>query len=500
MSGLKSQHPEYDKYSGLWKKLRDFYEGPEKVKQQGVTYLPATVGMELDGMEYNGVGYKAYQAYKQRARVPEYVQEAVEILVGLMHQKAAIIELPPEMEYLREHASPAGEPLSAIHRRLNVEQVLVGRVGVLADFQTPLPGETPKPYLAMYECENIPNWDATEYSDGRGVLNLVVLNESGYRRAEDGFTWQQKEQYRVLVLGDLVNNEEHATYRCAVFTSENLEFNPQSLVSLQIQGRELDAIPFVFINTKDLLPKPDIPPLASLLYDCIGIYQGEADYRQNLFMQGQDTLVVKGGMNQADGCNDGAIRVGAGSRIDVDEKGDAKYIGVSGSGLQEQRIALDNDRKRAQIKAGRLVQAEGAQQESGVALSTRFNAQTATLNQIASTGAAGLERALRFIARWMGLDESKVKVTPNTEYVNFSLEGRNFVDLMTAKQMGLPISLESLHAALADRGMTVMDYINELAAIQKEQASGLVPEVTGAPGSGPGGTAPGAPVINPAQE
>ena len=79
------------------------------------------------------------------------------------------------------------------------------------------------------------------------------------------------------------------------------------------------------------------------------MYRQDADYKQALFLQGQDTLVVTGA------ANDGTIRIGAGAHISVPLGADAKFIGVDGSGLEEQRRSLENDYQRASGKGGQLL-------------------------------------------------------------------------------------------------------------------------------------------------
>lgn len=480
---IDSKHPRYTDLRPDWEMLRDFYAGPDKVKSKAEVYLPPTEGMRVDGLEKDKPGRHAYDAYRNRARVPDYVKEAVEVMVGLLHQKEAIIELPPAMEYIRARASSKGEPLAALHRRINVEQITTGRLGLLVDMRENPDPQNPNPYIALYTAESIINWDDNTETDDYGKLNLVVLDESGHRRL-NGFDWKDINKYRVLTLGSLEGNETDGAgllYKSGTFDNEttSITYDETQMRTPMLRGATLDYIPFTFINAKDLLAEPDEPPLKGLAEMCKGIYQSEADYRQNLYMQAQDTLVVIGGIRNPNGLpgEPEALRTGAGARIDVDQGGDAKYIGVSADGLAEQRLAIEADRKRAQVKAGELIQNSGSQMESGQALSTRFNAQTATLNQIATTAAAGLEMALRQIALWMGADPAAVKVTPNTEFIDFALSGAEFKALMEAKRLGFPISLASLHALAADRGITLMDYVSEMQQIAKDDEEMLKREI-----------------------
>lgn len=487
---IASVHPEYSERKDDWKVMRDTYKGEAVVKDARETYLPATKSMKLDGMKRGELGLDAYEAYLLRAVFPEYTKEAVEAYVGLLHQKPATIELPESMEFLRDKATVNGESLIALLRRINEEQLVTGRLGLLLDLPRTPTLASPLPYIAMYAAESVRNWDAAELEQGESVLNLVVLDESGSKRT-GAFDWTAITRFRVLQLGTLAENEEpgKSRYLNGVFEVDGVNGEPVYVESDMkepiLRGVTLEQIPFVFVNSKDNVPSPDVSPLISLARLCLAIYRGEADYRQNLFMQGQDTFVTIGDMKKSssdlnalssEGEGD-ALRTGAGSHVALDAGGDAKYVGVNSTGLSEQREALKNDRQRAETRSGQLIQASG-DAESGEALKTRVAAQTATLNQIAISGAAGLERMLKICAEWMGADPTKVKVQPNLEFADFEMTGKNLIDLMTARSMGAPLAKRSIHALMVDQGLTKMDYETEIETLTQEQeddvASGLV--------------------------
>lgn len=476
MSDLKQYHPEYMELLPLWEKCEDFAEGETTVKKKGVKYLPATEGMILDGMGDQpnttspNIGQSRYNAYRMRAAFPDYVGSAVEVMTGLLHQKPPVIELPAEMEYMRDRASSKGERLGQLFRRLTMEQIVYGRLGLLPDMpSTPKPG--PAQFtLSLYNAKSIINWDDGTDMGHEANLQMVVLDESGIRRTPGTFTWEHEESYRVLELID-------GQYRQGVFSGVQSNYAASDMKAPMYMSRPSNYIPFVFVNSTNLLASTQMPPLKRLVDMCHAIYMGEADYRQQLHSQSQDTLVVIGGVRNTvngnpDDPNEGAVRVGAGARIDLDINGDAKFIGVATNGISEARTAIENDRKRAQVKSGELIQNNGSQMESGAALSTRFNAQTATLNQLAKTAAAGLESALRHVAIWMGLDPKAVKVEPNLEFVDFALEGQNFHQLMQAKDLGFPLSYRTLHELAADRGLTTTDFNTEIDRITEEKALG----------------------------
>lgn len=490
--------------------MRDLYRGERVVKEKGEHYLPATSGMYLDGMGIGAdgkpkAGQHAYNAYKRRAYYSDLVKEGVEALIGMMHQKPATFELPPAMEPLIEKCTLQGEGLQDLLRRINTEQLLQGRIGLLAD----LPAEPaaiaigadavpPIPYIAWYVTESIINWDEADKQEGYRALNLVVLNESGFVRNDD-FTWKLLHKFRVLQLGDILADEDFGLYTMGVYQNttgaNGLVYDASAMSAPTLRGVKMEKIPFVFINTKDIVAAPDDPPLLGLGKLTLAIYRGDADYRQTLFMSGQDTLVVIGGTRKTDGTGtteDEALRTGAGARIDVEMGGDCKYIGVTATGLSEQRQSLENDRLEAGSKAGRLTQANaGKPDESGEALKTRQSAQTASLTQLAITGAKGLENLLKLIGEWMGLGQpviDKIKVTPNMEFADFALVAQDIVQLMSAKSLGAPLSKESIHAIMVERGITQMTFEDEMVLVEAEIAD--LPKTQGMPPAGGPGARP----------
>lgn len=492
--GVDSKHPLFSQFVEDWTQMRDTYRGERVVKEAGTKYLPPTRGMILDGMtDPNQIGYQDYTAYKKRAIYPDVVSEAVEALLGVMHHKAPTIELPAALEPMREKATTRNESLELLLRRINEEQLVTGRVGLLADVIDK--GERrDQPYIALYKGEAVINWDEGR-SDGIEVhnLNFISIDETGPERIDE-FEWTEREKYRVLMLSE-DESPESATeaasgedgsssvanlpggtgvYRMGVYREDDsgTSFDPELLVTPQIRGRTLDVIPFVFCNTKDVVAEPDDPPLIGLSSLALAIYRGEADFRQSLHMQGQDTLVVIGQTSE-----EKETRVGAGAVIYLPLNGDAKYIGVSSEGLSEQSKALGDDYDRAMKKGGQLLDTVGTGQQSGEALRVRVAARTATLNQIALTGAFALQELLRIIARWVGANPEEVIVTPNLDFVDDRMTGKDLSELMGSKMLGAPISLETIHGRMEEQGLTKMTFEEELAAIEaeREQIEALAP-------------------------
>lgn len=460
-----NSHPQFVAIDPDYIRMHDVHAGERKIKELGTLYLPATASQVLDGMaNVNDPGSVSYRAYKQRARFPDFVKESVKGAVGIMHHRPPKIELPKKLEPLRRRATVQGEPLHVLLRKINTEQLIYGRCGLLADVAT---GQGPDelPYTSIYKARSIINWDdGTIGSPVLQQLNLVVLDETEQVRGED-LRWSEESKYRVLTL-------DSGRYQMAVTEDDGFSLKSLEFRTPGIGGRTPEQIPFTFINAVDLVPEPDTPPLLGLANLAIGVYQSEADYRFSLFMQGQDTLVIEG--HTGDGED---IRVGAGAHICVGIGGGAQYVGVQSAGLPEQRAALENDRQLASEMGNKLLDTRGRESESGDALRMRVSARTANLNQIALTGAQGLEDHLRIIAEWVGEDPDEVKVTANQEFAEDTPEGRDLFDITQAKELGAPISLESIHNWLRERGMTRLSFEEEMARIESEEPLRVIDDV-----------------------
>lgn len=469
---ISSKHPQYTKRSPDWELMHDVHEGERTIKDEGKKYLPVTAGQLADGMNANQPGKAAYDAYKERAVFPNSVKDAVEAMIGVMHHKPPVIELPTVMEPMLESVTLHGESLEMLLQRINEQQLITGRIGLLLDVPDQSPVGT-LPYIAMYQAGAILNWD--DGSVGAPVkqnLNLVILDESEEERIKN-FEWEFKRKYRVLILGDILTNESKGVYSTGMFSDDGAGFDASLLIQPSVGGKTLDEIPFIFINAKDIVPDPDAPPLLGLGQLALTIYRGEADYRQALFMQGQDTLVTIGAVTGSVDDNGvvTTIRTGANTVIQLPSGpgNDAKFIGVDSSGLSEMREGLENDYRQASEKSGQLIDSVSREKESGDALRIRVAARTATLNQIVLAGAFGLEQSLKQAARWIGADDSLVKVTPNLDFADDSLDGKTLNEWMTARALGAPLSLMTIHARMQERELTDMDFEEEIEQIEKER-------------------------------
>lgn len=470
-SELANQHPEYTCRIHDWQQMRDTWSGQRAVKARGQCYLPATSGMVEDWS--SGKGEQAYAAYLLRALFHSFVSDAVDTMVGMLWNKPPTYEIPKELEYLLPKASTAGEGLMELHRSMNRQQLITGRMGLLVDLPANTGTASPQPYIAPYYAESIINWDAGFRGETQvETTNLVVLDESGPKRT-NLFGWENRVQYRVLMLGDPEGNEAQGVYRYGVFGQDGqtvVPFDYSQMIAASSRGLPFDRIPWTFVNANSTHSSPCDAPLLGLSDLCLAIYRLEADYRQALFMQTQDTLFTKGFTDNMET----PLRTGAGGRIHAQTKdGDAKYIGVASQGLPELRTARENDLKMAASKAGELMDASSRARESGTALEMRIGTKTSVMSEIAISAGEGLQKALRDVAQWKGMKPSQIEsiiVKPNFEFASREFASLDFKNLVESKLLGAPFSWESLHQWSAKRGGVGSDltFSQMMTQIEKE--------------------------------
>jgi len=414
MGTVKTYHPAMTATRfAEWKLMRDCMDGEAQVKSTDELYLAMPGGFK--GQTDGGVGM--YRAYKSRAQFPAILAPSISAMIGIIHGREIKVEMPESMMFLWENADGVSLPLEAFHRRITREMLIIGGFSVLAD----APEGGGDPYLVGFPRDLLINWDH----------DFWVLDES--RNVRDGFAWQQIEKYRLLTV-------DGGLYTPFVFSGDVATGEP--VVVRGRGGSALERIPFAVGNAVDLSPRVEAPPLIGVANAAIAIYQLSADYRHQLYMSGQETLLAVNG--------DAPTMVGAGAVHQMmggeGMTPDLRYVSPSCSGIDAHKLAMMDQREAAVMSGARLLEQSAGVQESGEARKLRFASETATLTSIAQSSCMLLEKSLRNIAMIMGLPEDQVIVTPPKDLLDQTMSATDFAKLFDVYDKG-GMSWESYHAA-----------------------------------------------------
>lgn len=385
------------------------------------------------GQDDNGAAM--YAAYVTRAQFPEIVDPTLAGMLGVVHERESQVDLPSSLEYLWEDANGEGLPLEALHQKITEEILTCGRVALLSDPPSMAEGGG-DPRIKLYTSEALINWSPKR--------DFYVLSEGALVR--EGFAWEERDSWRVLRLSSIGEySQQEYDERGDVVRDEIL---PE-----RRGGGSLDRIPLVIVGSRDLEVEPDNPPLLGVARSALACYRLDADYRHQLFMTGQETLVFSGLA-----ARDVPKTIGAGVAIALESPdAHAEYVGPSGAGIEAHERAIAAERANAAALGARVFDTsdQKAGVESGDALRIRRRATTATLLSVALCSARGLEAALRDCGRLAGLSEAEVEdivVTPNLEFADAEMTPAEALQIVQVWQSGA-IAYETLYENLQRGGI-----------------------------------------------
>lgn len=436
---IRVRHPNYQAFAPSWQIMRDAIGGEDDVKARGEDYLPmkSAQAAMTDPARKNA----SYASYRMRAEFPEIVAPTITGQVGIITAQPATIELPKPLEVILERATPDGKTLEGLISMVTEEILSTGRVGLMPSFSTR------GPYIALYAAEAITNWDLSD----DGSLGYVVLDESYLERNRETNVWGTTEQYREIEL--VGGRMESRTYTGAAGMGIGghmlLPVDDQPARLRSTAGEAVDFMPFVIAGTRGLTINPDDVPLYGLARIAVRMYRIDADYMQSLHMTSEPTPWASGWPDVRTAVENGEVprAIGANNLWILPQGGQAGFLEFSGPGLDAQRKAIDAAREAAATFGARMFDETNRQPESGHSRALRYGHTSASLRTISKSACAGVEQALRNLARWMGIDPKAVSVTPNTDWVTDTMTPAEIKELVAAWQAGA-FSYETLFERL----------------------------------------------------
>lgn len=312
---VSETHAEYDKNIDKWKLTRNASTGLSF--ENARHYIMRRTHEEQD-QYYHRVEKAIYTNYTGRTR---------EGLKGAIFRLPPRIELPPDMEFMRDNADGAGQSLTQVAKLAADEIMETGRFGMLADY--PMVDEDLtveqvrrmglQPHIATYTAESIINWHV-HVKNGRKHLGMLVLKENSPVHYDE-FTWDYVDRYRVLRMN------ENQQYTQQLY-DESGDAITDEIVIRGSSGQPFDYIPFHFIGSRDNLPDIDEPILYDIARVNIGHFRNSADQENNLSVHGGGTLVVSTDMSPEafQAANPGGITVGENAGLILSEGGKAELL------------------------------------------------------------------------------------------------------------------------------------------------------------------------------
>jgi Domain of unknown function (DUF4055) len=513
---IDTQHPTYGLALPIWKKVRDVIQGQRAVHNATTDYLPRLSGQTAD----------SYRNYVLRADFVAFTQRTHYTLAGFLFRKDPVFKFPDTLADFMMDATLSGVAYYDWLKDTARAVLGVGRRGTLIDWNEQLK----RPFLSVYEAEQIINWKVGKVDDQLALTLLVLAEEScepsplaGEDPVTDEFEHKVYPQWRVYeLLQDTVGGDWYV--RCQVWrkklggTASTAKGDApgtgappsgpgQSRWALIEEtypargGITLGRIPFVFHGPNNHLPAIDQSPMEPMADVNLSHYRTGADLAHGLHFVALPTPTARGYGEDAD-------KLPIGPEIAwVSDKpyAAAAYLEFSGAGLGAVDKELQNKQERMAGLGARMFDSPSAQGRRPEAYDTvriRQTGETVTLVNVAIALMQSGSDVLQWAAWWLAprtvaapedlTEVATVELT--TDFVQADVQPDELTSYVTAWQ-AMAISHRTMYYRLEKSEFYPPDwtYEEELKAIVEGSPTMAVPgpDTSGGTSAGPNGAQSG---------
>lgn len=439
---VNTPHPQYEEARRARQLVRDVCTGSAAIKAAGEAYLPMP-----NAKDRTPENLARYDSYLARAVFYEITKTTLINFTGAAFADDPVFE-KDGLDYLASDANGAGISIYQQAQAVLREQLSQDGCGLLVDYPTlERPASVAdqenngiRATISMYALDNIINWRVGK--KGNAIrLELVVLQETVAKpKADDRFTLEEIQQWRVLEL------DEAGNYCVTIYQKGNagIEQIGDTFYPTNAKGRNWTEIPFQIVRSfaNDwTLGQIPLEPIANVN---IAHYHNSADYEDSLFICGQVQPVMKGLTEEwRDWLKKEGVFIGSRTPLMLPVGGDFSFAQAQPNMLAKE--GMDSKLEMMQKLGARLIEPGSAAKTA-----TQSGQDAKVQHSILSLCVANLNEAyincLRWVSEFMGRGD-KAKFTVKQDFAV------NAIDVQTAQQL--------YNAALAGKisWATYWDYI-----------------------------------------
>ena len=433
-ASLTTTHPTYDDFKNKWERCRTAISGQDDIKKGGFKYLPPVNPTDDPTGE-------DYQIYLEHAEWYNAVGLTYDAFVGMVFRKSPQIgdfsleEI--EKNELLQNVNLEGDDIFTFIRDAVGEELKVGRIGFLNDYPrvneieeltiSEAANQGIRPFVKQYVAESITNW---KYKTIRGVKKTisVMLLENVEREMdtenEELFSHDVVTQYRALVI---ING----VYLQIVFDESLVEIDR---ISILVEGKPLDEIPFTVVNPNSIGLELEKPPLLDMTDTNIKHYQASGALGANLHMFARITPIFMVPAEHFDMFMEQDMEFGSTRSIVIptsSEGGasDAKFLEPNGDFIPivNQQLRLE---ERMAAQGARMLSTPKAGVESTDTVRLDMMGELSILSALAKNMSEGLSMV---VSRLLGQD---IKIVLNSDFLTMPIDAGMISTLLMATQAG----------------------------------------------------------------
>lgn len=440
---IDTLHDDYKAASAMWERCRDACAGQDKIHAGGEKYLD-----RLDEQTP-----KQYDAYKRRALYYNAVGRTIDGMSGLIFRKEPKIEVPKSLEFLKVDADTSDTPLTAFAESVVEELLMVGRIGLIADFpvigrdvtqrgdgvptQADIKAVGARPFMRAYKAESIVNWEYDRINN-RTQLVLVVLQESAVVDRNDRFSPKREMRWRVLHLSQGVYYQE--VWRKADRIDGGFELAEGPFIPTLDGVNPMDWIPFWICGPSGISGDVSKSPINDLAHVNLSHYRSTADYEHGLHFAGLPTPIVSG---YEFAVGESLALGSTAARGFPDPNAKAYFMEFEGKGLDSLSNRLQEKEAMMAALGARMLANDKRQVEAAETAAIHRSGESSVLASIANAVSELLTKALRACALFAGSNED-ISIRLNTDYLPTGMTAQELTALVSSWQSGA-ISHETLY-------------------------------------------------------
>ena len=410
-------HAEYKGILPDWKVCEDCYAGERVIKAAGREYLPFSKDEEET----------VYKSYLKRALFYGAFRRTVNGLVGSAFRKPWEIEIVSsgggEDDFFN-NIDGAGSSLNAQARVVLRNILTTGREGLWAD----LSNSTKQPLLVRWSARDIRNWHIDD-----GKLSWVVLRTWREDFSDDKFSPDKKKRYLHLHL-------PNGTYTIDIWEetdgdNTDAEFTlVKTITPVDYRSDPITVIPFVFINTTDLLSSVQSPLLLDLAFTNLDHYRLDASLKNGLFAKGIPiAYFFHTGLENKEAVGNKVMISGAQGIASSNADASAGYMEVE-HGFDSISDAQIRDELRMAALGSRILEEQRTEAEAALAIQYRTSSETSLLASVINNVVDAYNSALAITETLYGI--GVVKVKGNMDFLGTRLSANDINALVAAWQSG----------------------------------------------------------------
>lgn len=419
----------YKEHLPQWTRCRDAIKGQDRIHEKGEEYLPMLSGQDTG----------QYGKYKQQALFYNASGRTFRGYKGLLFRKDPDINALG-LDDLVEDCTLSGVPLAEYAEQVTCEELKTSRFGVLVEHpdtgrsnlsQSEAQRQGFRPYFVSYYAEDILE-AKTKRVGNKTILYRVRLQETFEQQADDEFKTDPIEQIRVL---DLDPDANYA-YRQRVFRMDKQKDGDWAEV-LDMRkypkrnGAPISEIPFFMVGGYEYRT----PHLVDLVNVNLSHYVAYADHRRGVSFTTRPQPYGTGIKNDD---LPGEMVLGEGSFWNFPNS-DATLgmLEYTGSGLSASEKQLSELKEDMANLGARMLLPQGSNAETATEFVIKKQGENSSLSDVSNMVSDCLTKAMRFAARWMGVNDDGVEIRLNTDFIPFQATPEELTKMIGAVQTGL---------------------------------------------------------------